>query len=90
MTVPFSKGFSWLEEWPQVPKKNSIKETSSQSSIKDIGIFFSKNLSSAIWQWPIKKIPKRNKIEKIEEPLTPEMKAEIIKLFWEHYDDVIF
>ena len=51
--------------------------------------FFNRDLLALLEQGSIKKSPKMNNKEKIEEPNTPEMEAQIREIFWENYEQII-
>jgi len=62
----------------------------------DFARFCGKDLATLLGQGPIKKIPKMNEErlkkqkEKNNEPLSEEMKAQMIELFWEDHDKFIW
>ena len=59
-------------------------------NIQKIENFFGWDLLTLLGQGPIKRIPKMRNKEKVEEPLSPEMEAELKKVFWENYDQINF
>jgi hypothetical protein len=83
---------SFFEPWP-VPRRKISTDTaqndtpSKPMSAEDFAKFFGKTLLSELGQGPIKKNPKRSKEwlrkqeEKNNEPISEEMKAQMIELF---------
>lgn len=76
------------------PQKRTRANTSEERETKPIDLeavkkFFDRNLLTILWQGPIKRTPKMNNKEKIEEPNTPEMDAQIKELFWENHEQII-
>lgn len=89
-------GMTRMEEdfFGKPPQKRTRANTWEERETKPIDLeaikkFFDRDLLTILWQGPIKRTPKMNNREKIEEPNTPEMDAQIKELFWENHEQII-
>ena len=66
---------------PKTKEKDTETSENKRQDTEKLVIFLGKDLLSVLGQGTPRKSPAKNKVEEIEEPNSPEMDAEIKKLF---------